>query len=85
MGYDESGVYLVRDTLILAMTVVAPILLAGIVIGLVISIVQTITSIQDQSLSMVPKIVVMIAVAVALLPWMTLKLVEYAREVFLLF
>ena len=85
MGYDESMVYLVRETMILALQIVAPVLAAGIVVGVSISLFQTITSIQDQSLTMVPKIVVMVIVAAFLLPWIALKLTEYAKEIFLLF
>jgi flagellar biosynthesis protein FliQ len=78
MMYDESAVQLVRDALIITLKLAAPILLAGIVVGLVISLVQSVTSIQDQTLSFVPKIVVMIVAAIVLIPWITSKLVEYA-------
>ncbi|MAY73928.1 MAG: EscS/YscS/HrcS family type III secretion system export apparatus protein [Phycisphaerae bacterium] len=85
MNYDESSVYLVRDTLILALLIVGPILLVGILVGLVISLAQSVTSIQDQTLSFVPKIVVMILVTALLLPWIAMKLVDYAYEAFRLF
>jgi flagellar biosynthetic protein FliQ len=48
----------------------------------VISIVQAVTSIQDQTLALVPKIVVMVLVAAALMPWIFIKLSEYAIELF---
>ena len=76
---DDSAVELVREMLIITLKIAAPILLAGIVVGLVISILQAITSIQDQSLALVPKIVAMIAVAVLLLPWIVERLVEYTQ------
>ncbi len=83
--YDESAVYIVRETLLLTLMVSAPILLAGVVVGLLISLVQSVTSIQDQTLTFVPKITVMVLVAAALLPWITLKLVEFAAKMFQLF
>jgi len=83
--YDESAVYIVRETLMLTLMVSAPILLAGVVVGLLISLVQSVTSIQDQTLTFVPKITVMVLVAAVLLPWITLKLVEFAAKMFQLF
>jgi flagellar biosynthetic protein FliQ len=84
MPYDESAVYLVRESLLAALQIAAPVLLAGVVIGLVVSLVQSITSIQDQTLTFVPKIAAMIIVAALLLPWIALRLVEYAAELFAL-
>jgi flagellar biosynthetic protein FliQ len=80
MIYDEAILDTVRTTLIVTLKVAAPILAAGVVIGLVISILQSITSIQDQALSFVPKIVVMFLVAILLLPWIVMRLVEFATE-----
>ena len=82
---DDSAVYIVRDTLIITLKIAAPILVAGMVIGLVISLFQSVTSIQDQTLTFVPKIVAMVLVAALLLPWIVLRLVEFATEMFLLF
>lgn len=82
MGYDESTVELVRQALVIALKIAAPILLAGVVFGLGISLLQSVTSIQDQTLSTVPKIVVMVLAAVIVLPWIVLRLVEYAAELF---
>ncbi|MEM7623338.1 MAG: flagellar biosynthetic protein FliQ, partial [Planctomycetota bacterium] len=78
-------VQLVRETLVLALKIAAPMLAAGVVVGLVISLVQTITSIQDQTLTFVPKIVAMILIAVVLLSWITQRLMEFAAYAFELF
>ncbi|MFO0833112.1 MAG: flagellar biosynthetic protein FliQ [Phycisphaerales bacterium] len=80
MHYDESTIMLVRDALVITLKIATPILLAGIVVGLAVSLVQSVTSIQDQTLSFVPKIVVMILAAIILIPWITIKLVEYAAS-----
>jgi flagellar biosynthetic protein FliQ len=84
MVYDESHVQVVRDMLLITLKIAAPILAAGIVVGLVISIFQAVTQIQDQSITFVPKIVVMIAAAGLLLPWIVSRMVEYAAELFML-
>jgi len=71
--------------MVLALKIALPILMAGIVVGLVISLFQTITSIQDQTLTFVPKILSMVLIAATLLPWIYGKLVEYAIDQFMLF
>jgi len=83
--YDETAVYMVREVLIQVLFISAPILGAGVLVGLLISLFQSVTSIQDQTLTFVPKIAVMIVVASVLLPWIVGGLIEIAREAFLLF
>lgn len=77
MNYDQQTIELVRETLIIALKIAAPILLAGVVVGLIISIFQAITSIQEQTLTFVPKIIAMILVAVVLIPWIAVRLMEF--------
>lgn len=80
MPYDESLVALVRETVLIALKIALPILGAGVVIGLVVSIIQSVTSIQDQTLTFVPKIVVMMIVLVLLTPWIFMRLIDFAAE-----
>ncbi len=80
MNYDLHAIELVRDTLIIALKIAAPILLAGVVVGLIISIFQAITSIQEQTLTFVPKIVAMLLVAVVLIPWIAVRLMEFTVQ-----
>ncbi len=82
MHFDEQTVELVRDMLIVTLKISLPILLAGLIIGVIISLFQAITSIQDQTLAFVPKIVAMIVVAALLLPWIVARLIEYSRALF---
>ena len=83
MSPNDAAIFLVRDTLIEAIRIAMPILMAGVVIGLIISIVQSVTSIQDQTLTFVPKILVMVGVAAILLPWIVARLMEFATELFM--
>ncbi len=80
MPYDESLVFLVRDTLLVVLKIAAPILAAGVVVGLTISFLQSVTSIQDQTLTFVPKILVMVVVAAVLIPWIAARLTDYAAQ-----
>lgn len=76
--YDETSLELVRQALLVTLKISAPILLAGIIVGLVISVLQAITSIQDQTLSFVPKIVAMVLVCILLISWIAARLMDYS-------
>ena len=55
------------------------------VVGLVVSLFQSVTSIQDQTLTFVPKIIIIIVVAVLLTPWMIELLSAFTHEMLRLF
>jgi flagellar biosynthetic protein FliQ len=78
--YDETAIDMAREMLMVTLKIAAPILAAGVLVGLIVSIFQSVTSIQDQTVTFVPKIVVMLVVALLLLPWIAAKLVEYAAD-----
>ena len=78
----EEAIDLGRQVLMVTLLVSAPILIIGMVVGLVISIFQAVTQVQEQTLSFVPKIIVMMVTLGVLLPWITAKLIEFAGEMF---
>ena len=71
-----------REALLTALVIAGPVLCVGVVVGLTVSIVQTVTQIQDQTLSIVPKIVAMIAAAIFLVPWLAQRVVEFSQDMF---
>lgn len=76
----DAVVEMTNNALFLIIKVSLPVLLVSLVVGLIISIFQTVTSIQEQTLTFVPKIVcVFITLAVAG-QWMMNSMVEYATE-----
>lgn len=81
MGLDQA-VEAIRETLTIMLVLSAPVLAAGLVIGLTISIFQAVTQIQDQTLSFVPKILVMGLVAILVTPWIAGSVVEFATRMF---
>ena len=85
MQYDESSIELIRQTLLVTLQIAVPLLMAGMLIGLLISLVQSITSIQDQTLTFVPKIVGVISIAILLLPWIIGSIVVFTAEMLQLF
>ena len=85
MPSDSALIEIVRVSLMIALKIMTPILLAGVLIGLIISILQSITSIQEQTLVFVPKIFAMLLVAIILLHWIVAHVGEFATEMFRLF
>ena len=73
---------LVRETLTLALVISAPMLVIGLVVGIVISLLQAVTQIQEQTLSLVPKLAAMVGAAILLMPWIGHRLMEYAANMF---
>ncbi len=71
-----------RSAIVQLMILTLPILGASIVIGLIVSIFQATTSIQEQTLTFVPKIAAIIAVLYFLGPWMATTLIEFTRVIF---
>ncbi|MCH7797430.1 MAG: flagellar biosynthetic protein FliQ [Planctomycetes bacterium] len=79
-----DAVDIARDALIQALIIAVPILGAGLAIGLLVSLFQAVTQIQEQTLTFVPKIIVMILVAVVLLGWISVRMTEFATAMFMM-
>ena len=77
----EDAIDLTRDALMTALLIGAPILLVGVVTGLLIGLLQALTQIQDQTIAFVPKIVAMIAAVAFCLPWIVQRMMEYSEGV----
>jgi flagellar biosynthetic protein FliQ len=71
-----------REALLTTLVIAGPILGIGILVGLVVALLQTLTQIQDQTFSIVPKIVAMFGAAIFFVPWLANRLIEYAQSMF---
>jgi flagellar biosynthetic protein FliQ len=80
---QDTVVSLATQAMTLALEIAGPILLLGLIIGLLVSIFQAVTSIQEQSLSFIPKIVGVAVLIVVLGPWMLDQLVGYAQNLYM--
>jgi flagellar biosynthetic protein FliQ len=81
MGMDpQAAVDLVRLATWMTMIIGAPLLGIGMLVGLLISLLQAVTQMQDQTLSSVPKLMAMALALVVCLPWLTDRMVEYTRD-----
>jgi len=71
------AVDLVRHAVTLALLVASPLLATALLVGIVVSVIQAVTQIQEQALTFVPKLLAMSAIFVLLLPWLLGQLVSY--------
>ena len=78
----QQATDLVRETLTLALIISAPMLIIGLVVGVFISLLQAVTQIQEQTLSLIPKLAAMVGAAILLMPWIGHRLMEYAAMMF---
>lgn len=69
-----------RDALITMLMVAGPVLLVGLTTGVIISLFQTLTSIQEMTLTFVPKILVVFASLILLAPFMIRQMVEFFQR-----
>jgi flagellar biosynthetic protein FliQ len=79
---QDTVVSLATQAMTLALKVAGPLLLTGLIIGLLVSIFQAVTQIQEQSLTFIPKVVGVAALIVLLGPWMLDQLVTYAQNLY---
>lgn len=77
---DQAQVlHIVEEALWLTVLLSAPVVLAALAVGLIVSLFQAATQIQEQTLAIAPKIVVVYATIAALGAWALPELVEYTR------
>ncbi len=79
---QDVVINLAMQAMQLALKVGGPILAVGLVIGLLISIFQAVTQIQEQTLSFIPKIIGLAVVIVVAGPWMLGQLITYTEELY---
>jgi len=74
----EVAVDLFKTTLVFAIYIIAPFLLTVLVVGLAASLLQSVTSIQEQTLTFVPKLAALAVLLLLLTPWLLRNLTEFA-------
>lgn len=81
---SDMAIQIGRDALTMVMLVAAPMLGLGLFVGLLVSVFQATTQIQEQSLAFIPKIIAVFVSVLVFGSWMIKLLVNYAREMFLI-
>ena len=77
---DVMGV--ANDAIWVTLQVAGPILLVGLLVGLVVSVFQAVTQIQEQTLVFIPKILAIVAVLIIAGPWMMNVMLSYTEQLF---
>ena len=76
----EQAIDLLRGLITTVLLIISPILIVAVVVGLIVSLIQSATSIQEQTLSFVPKLVAVALVLVLLSPWMLRNLMQFTTS-----
>ena len=77
-----TAIDLGRDAIFMSLLVGLPVMLVAAGVGLLISLLQAVTQLQEQTLSFVPKIVAMMLVLILTAPWLIDQMVDYSTELF---
>lgn len=78
----DAVVGLMAETIKITLLVSAPMLIVGLIVGVVISLFQAVTQIQEMTLVFVPKIVAVMVTLVAALPWIMSLMITFTQNIF---
>lgn len=73
----ELAIDFFKTTVVFSLYVVAPFLILALVVGLIMSLIQSVTSMQEQTLTFVPKLIGLAALMLILTPWLLRSLSEF--------
>ena len=79
---QEMVIKMAKDALQVTLMISAPMLLVSLVVGILVSIAQVVTSIQDMTLSYVPKVIAVFLAFLFVFPWMMTMLSSYTTQLF---
>ena len=82
---QDLAIQLGREALYTVMLISAPMLGLGLIVGVIVSIFQATTQIQEQTLVFVPKIIATFVAILFFGPWILAMMVDYTREIFMSF
>ncbi|MEM9411337.1 MAG: flagellar biosynthetic protein FliQ, partial [Planctomycetota bacterium] len=78
----ESAIEFGQEAILICLKVAAPILLVGVIVAIVVGLIQSLLQIQDQTISFVPKILMIGLTILIALPWISETMQEFSTEVF---
>ncbi len=79
---QDTVINLAQQAMTIAMKIGGPLMIVGLAIGLIVSVFQAVTQIQEQSLSFIPKIIGVAAVVIVAGPWMLSQLLGYTEDLY---
>ena len=77
---EAEVIEICRQAIVVMLKVVGPVLLAGLVVGVIVSLLQAVTQIQEMTLSFIPKMLVIFAITIWLLPFMMATLGSFTQS-----
>ncbi len=80
---NEAVIEITNQAMKVTLMLAAPMLMGALIIGVLVSLFQAVTQINEQTLSFIPKILVIVAALVFFSPWMLETMTEFTRETFL--
>jgi flagellar biosynthetic protein FliQ len=81
---QQLAIEICKNAMWTALLVAAPMLVAGLVVGIVVSLFQSVTQIHEMTLTFIPKILAVVVVLILALPWIINLLLAYTTELFAL-
>ena len=79
---EDIVITLLQQTFVLVLELSVPMLIAGMILGLIVSVFQTVTQIQESTLTFVPKIIAGVVTLIILMPWMLNLFISRVHELF---
>lgn len=79
---QETIITIMQNVFVLILILSSPVLIVSVVIGLMVSVFQTITQIQESTLTFVPKIIAGVVTLIILMPWMLNLFISSVHELF---
>jgi len=80
---NEAVIEITNQAMKVTLMLAAPMLMGALIIGILVSLFQAVTQINEQTLSFIPKILIIVAALVFFSPWMLETMTEFTRETFL--
>ncbi len=80
---NEAVLEITNQAMKVALMLAAPMLIGALLIGILVSLFQAVTQINEQTLSFIPKILIIVGAMVVFSPWMLETMTEFTRETFL--
>ena len=77
----QDAIDLGREALWTTLIIGSPVLVAGMMVGLLVGLLQAVTPIQEQTVAFVPKILTMLLVLSLTLPWLIARMVQYSSDI----
>ncbi|HMV77313.1 MAG TPA: flagellar biosynthesis protein FliQ [Leptospiraceae bacterium] len=81
---ELDAITLLRDAIFVTLKISSPILITALIVGFVIGVLQTTTSIQEPTIAFVPKLIAIFVVIVVFSGWIIKVLTDYTRDIFMM-